>query len=437
MDETVVFSDDDFAEAERRGARSDARLDDQLLGAQVDKYQIERLLGKGGMGRVYLARHLDLHRPCALKILSPARTGDDADYVERFWNEGRAAAALVHPNIVTVHAIGQAEPHYFLEMEFVPGRSLRQLIQDEGKLPPLRAVALASRIADGLAAAHRAHIVHRDLKLDNVLLTLHGIPKLADFGLASRVVRAGGGELPEGLCGTPHYIAPEMYRGQSASPASDVYALGVSLFYMLAGYYPYQGESLAELMQAVVTQPLPDLAALVRGIPEEIVACVERLLARDPADRPADAVEAGRLLQAILGETRDLQELVREAFVDDAGVAWRGEQDRFRVRVQLPDERQQVVWVEPSTAASAERVLTIFSRCGPAEAAYYESALRLNSEIPHGSIAIREIDGAPNFIVINSYPRSTVDAEEIRRSVHEIAARADAIELMLTNADRH
>src|SRR5205085_2361528 len=126
---------------------------DSLVGSDLDVYRIDALLGHGGMGRVYLAHHRGLERRCALKILLPELAEQDSDYVTRFINEGRAAAALVHPNIITVHDVGQDRGYHYLEMEFVPGRSLRQLVADEQRLSPLRATALAARIADGLAEA--------------------------------------------------------------------------------------------------------------------------------------------------------------------------------------------------------------------------------------------------------------------------------------------
>ena len=150
---------------------------EDLLGRSLDLYSIRSLLGIGAMGWVYLAKHRRLQRSCALKILSPKRLAEDPQYVGRFLDEGRAAAALIHPNIVTVHAIGEANNFYFLEMEFVAGRSLRMLIDEEGPLSPERATAITLRIAQGLAAAHKAGILHRDLKPDNVLLTHQRVPK--------------------------------------------------------------------------------------------------------------------------------------------------------------------------------------------------------------------------------------------------------------------
>lgn len=414
----------------------DDREDRLLLGTDLDVYRIESLLGKGGMGRVYLARHRDLHRPCALKILSPRLAAEDEDYVHRFLNEGRAAAALVHPNIITVHAIGQENLHYFLEMEFIPGRSLRNLISDEGRLPPTRAVALAARIAEGLAAAHREHIIHQDLKPDNVLITLQGIPKIADFGLAKRI-RGGHDGLPDGLCGTPNFMAPELFHGAPPGPETDVYALGVTLFQMLTGRYPFVADTIPALASFVATAEIPNVREYASDIPLEVSECIHLLLDKTPANRPQDGLQAAQLLFAMLGEVEDLHALLTRAFHGDPRVSWTSDQERFVLRVELPGHRQQTVFVEPSDHAVAERLLMIYSTCCDTVPAYYETALRLNSEMPHGSVAIREIDGRLKFVVLDTYPRSTVDAEEIRRSAFAVASRADAIEKLLTGADRH
>ena len=145
LEETVIQIQPGMLVEEASLADDGEQQDRELIGSDLDVYRVESLLGRGGMGRVYLARHRDLHRPCALKILSPRLAAEDEDYVQRFLNEGRAAAALVHPNIITIHASGQERLHYLLEMEFIPGRSLRQLIIDEGRLTPTRATALPSK----------------------------------------------------------------------------------------------------------------------------------------------------------------------------------------------------------------------------------------------------------------------------------------------------
>jgi len=408
---------------------------DALVGRDFHVYQIESVLGQGGMGRVYLARHRDLHRRCALKILLPELVERHRNYIERFMNEGRAAAALSHPNIITVHAVGQQQSTYFLEMEFVPGRSLGRMLHDEQRLNPLKATLLAARIADGLAEAHRLGIVHRDLKPDNVLLTLQGIPKLADFGLA-KVVRAGlMNASGEPLCGTPHFMAPELYNGAPASPATDVYALGVTYFLMLAGRVPFGGHTLTSVMGEVLNTPLPNIRRIVPDVSLEMAECLALLMDRNPANRPADGVRAAQLLQSILGHSRDVDSLLDEAFRDDPEVRMQHQGRRHKLEIRFPNGRQQTVHVEASDHAAADRLLIITSICCPASPAFYDQALRINADMPHGSIAVADVDGVPNFIVHDTYPRATVDAEEIRKSVKEVAARADGIERLLTGGD--
>ncbi len=408
---------------------------DPLIGTNLGVYRIDSLLGKGGMGKVYLAHHRDLHRPCALKVLLPELMRQDREYIDRFLNEGRAAAALVHPNIVTVHAIGEEQGYNFLEMEFIAGQSLRQLVKDETRLQPLRATALAARVAEGLGAAHRERIIHHDLKPDNVLLTLQGVPKLADFGLAKRLVN--GPTFSGRLCGTPNYMSPEMFDGTPATTQSDVYALGVTYYLLLTGKFPHEAKSLTELAQAVTTRPPIDVRSFVPEVPLEMAECLALLMHKSPANRPPNAIAAAQLLHAVLGEVRDLEGLLREAFADDPGVQWTGDGTCFRLDVRIDEERRQVVYVEPSHHAAAERLLLITSTCCPAVPAYYETALRINSEMNHGSIAVRDVDGSSKFVVIDTYPRATVDAEEVRRSTHSVATRADAIEKLLTGADRY
>ena len=432
LEETAVYRNGFNAPA----SEADDHEDRMLIGTELDVYRVESLLGKGGMGRVYLARHRDLHRPCALKILSPRLAAEDEDYVSRFLNEGRAAAALVHPNIITIHAIGQEQLHYFLEMEFIPGRSLRQVVADEGRLSPSRAVALAARIADGLAAAHRANIVHQDLKPDNVLMTLQGIPKIADFGLAKRL-RRGESALPDDLCGTPQFMAPELFQGSPAAPASDVYALGVTLFQMLTGRFPFAAETLPALMPLVATEPVPNIRQWSSGVSLEVAECVNLLMEKSPANRPQDGLQAAQLLYATLGQEDDLDKLLADAFRDDNRMTWTRDGERYRLTMRLPGGRFQTLFIEQSEHAVAERLLLIYSTCCPVVPAYYETALRLNAEMPHGSIAVREVEGVPQFVVLDTYPRATVDAEEIRRSAHTVASRADAIEKLLTGVDRH
>ena len=405
----------------------------RLVGRRVHIYDCDQFLGRGGMGWVFLARHTELHRPCALKILSPHLAERDPEYLERFRNEGRATAALNHPNIVTAHAIGEFDNLQFLEMEFVAGRSLQHML-NEHPLSPQRATSLAVGIASGLSEAHRAGLIHRDLKPDNVLITHRGQPKIGDFGLAKRI--SGPAEAPYTLAGTPHFMAPELFQGAPASRSSDVYALGVVYFQMLTGRLPYARDSMNELMDAVVHHPVPDVRRLRPEIPLEMAECLGLMLDKSPENRPADGNGALLLLQAVQGLQRDLDTLLHEALDREPGVSWKRSNGRYELRVLLDDGRQQILTMQ-NDDDTLEGEIVIYSVCCPSRPDYYEQALRLNATIGHGALSIRDIQGEPHFVMLNTYPRATIDPEEIRRSVRDIAAHADAVEHLLTGADRN
>ena len=410
---------------------------DELIGKQIGVYTCDALLGAGAMGRVYLARHRDLHRKCALKILPPSLVSRDPAYVARFMNEGQAAASLNHPNIVTIHAIGKERDYHFLEMEFVAGRSLRELVEDEGPQTPVRATALTLRIAEGLAAAHAAGILHRDLKPDNVMLTHQGVPKITDFGLAKRVVVNPSARHIQEFVGTPPFMAPELFEHHPATTASDVYSLGVCYFYLLTGQLPFQADNLSDLIQSVIHDPLPSFRSFHRSIPMEMAECATMLLAKAAQNRPQSGIEAAQLLEAVLGQVEDIESLLQKAFANHPDIRWKREGERYRIDLTFSSGRHQTAFVEPSEHAAADRLLKISSVCCPALSVYFEPALRLNSEILHGALAIAEIDSEAAFVMIDNYPLSTVDPEEIRRSVLEVAHRADAIEKLLTGLDLH
>ncbi|HVJ87724.1 MAG TPA: protein kinase [Caulifigura sp.] len=405
----------------------------RLVGTRVHIYECDQFLGRGGMGWVFLARHGELHRSCALKILSPHLAERDPEYLERFRNEGRATAALNHPNIVTAHAIGQYEALQYLEMEFVAGRSLQHML-NEHPLSPQRATSMAVGIAAGLSEAHRAGLIHRDLKPDNVLITHRGQPKISDFGLAKRI--SGPGEAPYTLAGTPHFMAPELFQGAPASRSSDVYALGVVYYQMLTGRLPFARDSMNELMDAVVHQAVPDVRRLRPEVPLEMAECLSLLLDKSPENRPADGNGALLLLEAVQGLLRDLHTLLHDALDREPGVTWTRKDGKFEVRVLLDDGRSQLVMIQ-NDDDTIDGEIVIYSICCPSRADYYEQALRLNATIGHGALSIRDIDGVPHFVMVNTYPRATIDPEEIRRTVRDVAAHADAVEHLLTGTDQN
>ncbi|MFM9959651.1 MAG: serine/threonine-protein kinase [Planctomycetaceae bacterium] len=413
---------------------------DKLAGKTLGIYRCDTLLGRGAMGAVYLAFHQQLERRCALKVLSPKYAETDADYVNRFRQEGIAVANLHHPNVVMAHAVGNHDGLHFLEMEFVAGNSLQKTLDSHQRLSPNDALRITAQIADGLAAAHRAGLIHRDVKPDNVLMTkeLHGLgrAKIGDFGLAKRV-RGRGEKTFDGLVGTPHYMAPELFSGSAASPATDVYALGVCLFRMLTGRLPFNGKTVKQLMGQATSQPFPDVRIDCADLPNEIVELLNWLVHSDPRQRPRDADQAQPRLFSILGEIRDMKLLLAEAFRDEPDVTWsaREKPGEFDVIVKLRNGRQQRVLVAPSDDNVPFRQIQIFSIGGPASPNHFEVALRRNAVQPHGSIAVRDVEGRPHFVVVENHSRAKVAPDELCRSVRHIARHADAVEEFLTGQD--
>jgi eukaryotic-like serine/threonine-protein kinase len=405
-----------------------------LIGKSFEGYSIDSFLGKGGMAWVFRATHNTLYRPCAIKILAP-RPGSGADMVDLFLAEARAAASLIHPHIVTVHNIGQSGPLHYIELEYVPGQTLQQLVQAAGKLDAYSATDLLSQACSALAEAHRCGVVHRDFKPSNILVHRNGQAKLADFGLAKRVTR--GGSLEDSLAGTPYFMAPELFRTRPASKASDVYAVGVSFYYLLTGEFPYVERNVAKLAEKHASAPVPDPRERCPGLPDEAADLTIRCLAKHADERPADGERVYRELQAISRGVCSLNKLVDSA-LRDLIVTRQDEQHRVTVCVPQPHGRSQRVCVEECRAPIArERVVRIYSVCGRANPNYYRRALELNARLCHGSLAIQDYNGEPHFVMSNSFPRTTCDPEEIRRSIQEIARWADQVEAALATTDQY
>ncbi|QDU11140.1 serine/threonine protein kinase [Gimesia aquarii] len=410
---------------------------DPIIGTDLHVYQCQSLIGRGGMGMVYLATHRDLGRQCALKILLPRLAERDPDYVERFFHEGRAVATLNHPNIVTAHAIGEARGYRFLEMELVAGRALSHIIREDGPLNPLHATSLIAQIASGLGTAHMKGIIHQDLKLENILLTSSGVPKIADFGLAKRINADDQLYSHESLAGTPNFMAPELFQGSPATATSDIYSLGVCFFVLLTGQLPHRGQDFNSLIQEVTSKPTPSVRELCPHISLEIAECVSLMLDKSPANRFQNGFMAAQFLNAVLGQVKNIEAMLFEAFGRNKNVSWKRKGLQYILEVKQSGKRKQTVFIERSDHQMHERLLLIYSTCCDAQPEYYEEALRLNSEISHGGISIREVDGKTKFVMIDTFPRSTVDAEDIRKSVMAVAQHADEIEQQLTGHDLH
>jgi serine/threonine-protein kinase len=351
--------------------------------------------------------------------------------VSAFLAEARSAASLVHPNVVTIHTIGSDQGLHFIEMEFVAGRSLQRLVDAGHPLDPKLVANLMVQMCAALAEAHRVGMVHRDIKPSNALVTADWVAKLSDFGLAKRVVGADLGASQQSLVGTPYYMAPELFDGQHADKRSDIYAMGVTFFHLLTGQLPFVDRSVVNLAQRHRSDPAPDVSVLRPDAPGDAACIVARCLAKDPADRFADAAELLADLKALYGCVRDLESLLAEALAG-LDLEWHREGGQIVVPVaRAGGEARRVVVEATSFGPIAERIVKIYSLCGPAREDYYRHALELNARLPHASIAIEQIDGRPQFVMANTYPRATCDPEEIRHSVLAIARHADNIERSL------
>jgi len=269
---------------------------ERAVGSQ---YEILRLLGRGGMGSVYLARERALERSVAIKVLPPEVAGD-AESRERFLREARTAANLTHPDIVPLHSFGEAEGMPYFVMGYVRGESLAERLRRDGRVEAEEVRRILSEVAGALDYAHRQGVVHRDIKPDNILLEDEtGRSMLADFGVAKG--RAVGGTLTEtgAVVGTPHYMSPEQaWGGRELDGRSDLYSLGVTGYVMLSGRLPFEGGSLqVVLAQHAAREPTP-LEALVPEAPRDLVDAVMRCLAKEPERR----WESGRALREALSE---------------------------------------------------------------------------------------------------------------------------------------
>src|SRR5882672_340199 len=314
------------------------------------RYQLDRRLGQGGMGVVFKARHIFLKTQHAIKIILPDLVGNDPNLVTRFRQEAMAAAAIRHQNIIAVSDFGVVRGTMpFLVMEFVHGKSLQDIMSEEGAMSPTRAFELMQPICAGIAAAHRQKIVHRDLKPLNVMIQ-DGVPisegsKILDFGLA----KIKSGELlgsfiaaqTTGLMGSPFYMAPEQWGDEPPDARADIYSLGVMLFQMLCGEVPFKGSSIPAIMKKHLTNEVPSLASKGIDAPPQIEAVIRHALEKEPKYRTASADEfVAELREAMATASATLKRTGETAEIDPS-----------KTIVSSPADEHQTVSVKGSTTA--------------------------------------------------------------------------------------
>jgi serine/threonine-protein kinase len=272
-----------------------------LVGAVLDgRYRVDGMIATGGMSTVYRGLDVRLDRPVALKVMDSRYSGDQ-QFLTRFQREARAVARLKDPGLVAVYDQGFDGRHPFLVMELIEGGTLRELLLERGPMPPHAVAAVLAPVLSGLAVAHRAGLVHRDVKPENVLISDDGDVKIADFGLVRAVAEAKITSTSV-ILGTAAYLSPEQVSTGDATPRSDVYAVGILTYELLTGTTPFSGDSALAVAYQRMDNDVPAPSAAIAGVPtqfDELVACAT---ARNPADRFADAQELAAELEAIREE---------------------------------------------------------------------------------------------------------------------------------------
>jgi serine/threonine-protein kinase len=276
-----------------------------LQEALAGRYSLQRELGRGGMGIVYLAHEVALDRPVALKLLPPHLATEPA-LRERFMREARTAARLSQPNIVPIHTVEQVGEYVFFTMAYVEGETLGAAVRRRGALPAAEAARIVREVAWALAYAHAQGVVHRDVKPDNILLEQgSGRALVTDFGIAQ--VGAGPGLTGRGdVLGTAEFMSPEQASGEAVDERSDIYSLGVVAYYMLTGRLPFEGDTVAAILAKHITQAAPPVASAAPEVPRHLAQAVDRCIAKNPSDRFANGEDLAAALSRTLAVRREI-----------------------------------------------------------------------------------------------------------------------------------
>lgn len=305
-----------------------------------DRYLLLERAGSGGMSTVYRARDELLGRIVAVKVLHESLTSD-TKFLERFQKEAHAAANLTHPNIVTVHDIGQDGRRYYIVMEYVEGWTLKEVIRQHMRvtdhpLPLEQSLEIAIQVCAGIGYAHRANVVHCDVKSQNVLVGRDRRVKVTDFGIARALSEASVHD-PDIVWGTPQYFSPEQAAGESATPASDVYSIGVIMFEMLTGRLPFEAENHTALALKHIQESPALISQYNPAVPDQIVRIVNKVLSKEPAGRYRTADQLGRVLSTYRESTKEDTGPLPHSVSDSTDLT-----RQSTLFVPPPEERQEV-----------------------------------------------------------------------------------------------
>jgi len=300
--------------------RKDAGGGDTLIGMTLGGCRIDALIGQGGMGRVYKGYQVKLGRAVAVKLLPEEQSRDDV-YIKRLVREAKAVAACNHPNIIQVFDVGEENGRFFYIMEFVEGHTLTEITCQKGTWDPWDALDVILQAARALEEAGSNDIIHRDIKPDNIMITSSGLVKVADFGLAKSVMERSSLTRTGAVMGTPCYMSPEQCDGQESDSRSDIYSLGATLYYMLTGRPPFQGETPLVIMRLHLEKPLAPASSISKNVPRQIDAVLAKMMAKHRQERYQTPGELADAIESMLDKHKINKELGIMPTMDDEALA--------------------------------------------------------------------------------------------------------------------
>ncbi|MGN1268246.1 MAG: Stk1 family PASTA domain-containing Ser/Thr kinase [Candidatus Aphodocola sp.] len=273
-----------------------------------DRYEIQRLIGEGGMANVYLAKDTILDRKVAVKVLRGDLAGDEK-FVRRFQREALSASSLSHPNIVEIYDVGEDEGNFYIVMEYIEGKTLKQLIKKRGVLSLPETMDIMLQLLDALATAHDSYIIHRDIKPQNIMIKESGLVKITDFGIAMALNSA---QLTQtnSVMGSVHYLPPEQASGKGSTIRSDIYSLGILMFEMLSGKVPFKGDSAVEIALKHMKEPLPSVKEINPVVPQSVENIILKASAKNPKNRYRDVREMADDIKTCLDEEKENEERI-------------------------------------------------------------------------------------------------------------------------------
>lgn len=280
-----------------------------------DRYEIIRLIGEGGMANVYLAYDTILERNVAVKVLR-GDLADDEKFVRRFQREAISASSLSHPNIVEMYDVGEDNGNFYIVMEYIDGKTLKQLIKKRGHLTSSEAVDIMCQLTDGLSHAHESYIIHRDIKPQNIMILEDGLVKITDFGVAM-ALNASDLTQTNSVMGSVHYLPPEQAAGKGSTIKSDIYSLGIVLYEMLAGTMPFRGETAVEIALKHIKNPMPSVRKVNPKVPQSLENVVLKATAKNPKNRYNNVRELYDDLKTCLDKSRENEKRIVFPYPED------------------------------------------------------------------------------------------------------------------------